>query len=176
VSDLIIIHWWIYINMYHWVYGLLSSSRIINNWKTQHLGNWICFHLQATGGGDTYSVGSLSKSWLASLALCTFNNWKKQFFHLLKMVWESASRSPFSFITSLLIGWQPLLNSFIPLYTSLIFLFFASSLILSIYSFLLIQECLLASHLILLRLSSGLWSDNSEHHSLNHSSCFFNSQ
>jgi hypothetical protein len=36
---------------------------------------------------------------LTSLALCTLNNWEKQFFYLHKMLWESASRSPFSSFT-----------------------------------------------------------------------------
>jgi hypothetical protein len=41
---------------------------------------------------------------LKSLTLCTFYNWEKQFFHLFKMVWESASRSPFSSFTKFLLG------------------------------------------------------------------------
>jgi hypothetical protein len=48
---------------------------------------------------------------------------------------ESASRSPFSSFTKLLLGWYPLLNSFIPLYRSLMFLFLLFVAISSILSF-----------------------------------------
>jgi hypothetical protein len=69
----------------------------------------------------------------------------------IKMLWKSASRPPFSSFTKLLPGWQPLLNSSLSLYRSLMFLvlvFVASSLILSFrYSFFLFLKCLLTSRL-----------------------------
>jgi hypothetical protein len=58
-----------------------------------------------------------------SLTLCTLYNQEKTFFHIVKMLWVSASRSPFSSFTKLLLGWQLLLNSFSLLHRSLMFLF-----------------------------------------------------
>jgi hypothetical protein len=59
--------------------------------------------------------------------------------------------------TKLLLGWWTVLNLFIPLHRSLMFLFLlfvASSLILCIrYSLFLLLKCLLASHLMIFRLS-----------------------
>jgi hypothetical protein len=34
----------------HWVSVLCPSSGILNNWKTQRVGNSICFHPQVSGG------------------------------------------------------------------------------------------------------------------------------
>jgi hypothetical protein len=34
----------------HWVCGLCPLSGIVNNYKMQHFGNWIYFHLQVKGG------------------------------------------------------------------------------------------------------------------------------
>jgi hypothetical protein len=34
----------------HWVSSHCSLSGILNNYKTQHFWNWICFHLQMRGG------------------------------------------------------------------------------------------------------------------------------
>jgi hypothetical protein len=48
-------------NQNQWVSGLCPSSGILNSYKTQRFGNWICSRLQASGG-DTYLVGSLRKS------------------------------------------------------------------------------------------------------------------
>jgi hypothetical protein len=90
---------------------------------------------------------------LTSLILCTLSNWENDFFRLFKMLWESANRSPFSSFTSLFLGWCPLLNSFIPLYRSLMFLslmFVASSFFLSfVHSLYLFLKCCLASRLTL---------------------------
>jgi hypothetical protein len=60
---------------------------------------------------------------LTVLTLCTFNNWQNYFLHLIKMLWESASGSPLCSFIQLHSGWQPLLNVFILLCKSLIFLF-----------------------------------------------------
>jgi hypothetical protein len=34
----------------HLIYRLSTWSGILNNWKTQHFGNWIYVHLQERGG------------------------------------------------------------------------------------------------------------------------------
>src|SRR5215470_18049717 len=84
-----------------------------------------------------------------------------------QILWESATRSPFSSFTTLVLGWYPLLNSLIPLYKSLIFLFLlfvSSSLILAFrYSFFLFLKCLLASCLTLCRLSPLFWFGSCNH-------------
>jgi hypothetical protein len=96
-----------------------------------------------------------------SLTPCIFNSWEKWFRHLAQILWESATRSPFSSFTTLFLGWYPLLKSLIPLYKSLILfflLFVSSSLILAFrYSFFLFVKCLLVSHLTLCRLSPLFW-------------------
>jgi hypothetical protein len=55
-----------------------------------------------------------------SLTLC---NQEKRFFHIFKILWESASRSPFSSFRKLIPGWKFLLNLCISLHRSLLFLF-----------------------------------------------------
>jgi hypothetical protein len=75
-------------------------------------------NLKGLGSGTNSSAVCISIC-LTSLALCTFNNWEKNFLHLFKMLWESASRSQFFSFTKLLLGCYPFLNSFNPLYRSL---------------------------------------------------------
>jgi hypothetical protein len=43
---------------------------------------------------------------LTSLTLCTFNSWEKWFLHLSKVLWESATKSPFSTFAVLVLGWH----------------------------------------------------------------------
>jgi hypothetical protein len=56
--------WWLLVAAYetqnYWVFGLCPTFDILNNYRTQHFGNRICFRPQVRE--DTYSVGSLRKS------------------------------------------------------------------------------------------------------------------
>ena len=45
-----------------------------------------------------------------SLTPCTLNSWEKEFLHLATILWESATRSPFSSFTILHLGLVPLLK------------------------------------------------------------------
>ena len=54
-----------------------------------------------------------------SLTPCTLNKWEKYFLHLTTILWVSATRSPFSSLTILHLGWYPFLKSLMPLYKSL---------------------------------------------------------
>src|SRR5215475_12561829 len=73
------------------------------------------------------------------------------------MLWESATKSPFSSFTIPLLGRYPFLTSLMPLYKSLILfilLLVSSSSILPFkYAFFLFLKCLLASRLTLFRVS-----------------------
>jgi hypothetical protein len=42
---------------------------------------------------------------LPSLTPCTFNVWQKRFLRLAKILWMSATRSPFSSYVILVLGW-----------------------------------------------------------------------
>jgi len=45
---------------------------------------------------------------LVSLTPCTFSSWEKWFLHLAKIVWQSLTKSPLSFVTIVLLGhWCP---------------------------------------------------------------------
>jgi hypothetical protein len=54
-------------------------------------------------GSDNGSTVCISV-YLTSLMPYAFNNWQKQFFNLHKILWESASSSPFSLFTKLVLG------------------------------------------------------------------------
>jgi hypothetical protein len=67
-------------------------------------------------GSSVNGLACCISVYVTPLTLCTF-------FHLFKILWGSASRLPLSSYTSLVVGWNPFLNSFMPLYSSLMFLF-----------------------------------------------------
>ena len=68
---------------------------------------------KALGSGTSGSAVCISLR-LTSLTQCIFNSWEKWFPHLAKILWESATRSPFSFLTVLVLDWQPFLKSMMP--------------------------------------------------------------
>jgi hypothetical protein len=53
-----------------------------------------------TNGSDVYTSICIT-----SQTLCMFSNWEKYFLYLFKILWESASRSPFSSFTKLFVDW-----------------------------------------------------------------------
>jgi hypothetical protein len=55
-------------------------------------------------GSGTNSSALCISICLTSLALCTFSN-RDVIFPPIQKLWESESRSPFSFFTKLLLGW-----------------------------------------------------------------------
>ena len=94
------------------------------------------------------------------LTPCTMNSWEKYFLHLATILWESATKSPFSSFPILHLGWYPFLKSLMPVYKSLMFwilLLVSSSSILALrYAFFLSLKCLLTSRLTLFRISTLL--------------------
>jgi len=106
----------------------LCYSFSVTNWNSE-----------ALRSGTSVSAVFISVC-LTSLTPCIFNIWEKKLPHLAKILWESATISPLSSFTTLVLSWLPFLKSLMPLYKSLIFfilLLVSSS---SIYSF---QICLL---------------------------------
>ena len=90
----------------------------------------------ALGSGTSGSAVRISAC-LTSLTPCTLNSWQKYFLHLATILWESATKSPFSSFTILHLGWYPFLKSLMPLYKSLMFwilLLVSSSSILALQS------------------------------------------
>ena len=80
---------------------------------------------------------------LISLTTCTFNNREKSFLHLSKILWESATKSPFSNFTILFRGSQQFVNHLCS-YTSTLYVFLLlldsiSSIVTFRYSFLLLE-------------------------------------
>src|SRR5215469_16118303 len=114
---------------------------------------------KALGSGSSGSTVCISAC-LTSLTSCTFNSWEKQFLHLAIILWESATKSPFSSFTIIVLGWYPFLKTLMPLYKSLTFLTLllvsSSSILAFRYAFFLFLKCLLASRLILFKLSTLL--------------------
>ena len=98
---------------------------------------------------------------LTSLTPCTLNSWEKYFLYLATVMWESATKSPFSSFTILHLGWYSFLKSLVPLYKSLkfwILLLVSNSSILALrYACYLSLKCLLTSRLTLFRISTLLW-------------------
>jgi len=80
-----------------------------------HLSN-ILIHVQqffsfATANSTSKALGSGTSRYavcipvcLPSLIPCIFNSWEKRFLHLAKILWESATKSPFSSFTILVLG------------------------------------------------------------------------
>ena len=75
---------------------------------------------EALGSGTSGSAVCISAC-PTSLTPCTLNSWEKYFLHLATILWESATRSPFSSFTILHLAWYPFLKSLMPLFKSLIF-------------------------------------------------------
>jgi hypothetical protein len=44
----------VYNTQNYWVFGIFPSSGILETRKTQHFGNWICFHPQVRGKTPTH--------------------------------------------------------------------------------------------------------------------------
>ena len=115
---------------------------------------------KALGSGTSGSAVCISAC-LTFLAPCTFNSWEKYFLHPVIILWESATKSPFSSFTIKVLGRYPFLKSLMPLYKSVILLILllasSSSILAFRYAFFLFLKCLLASRLTLFRLSKLLW-------------------
>jgi hypothetical protein len=89
----------------------VSHPAEINSASICSLQGELCFFNFAIGISTSKELGSSSNGsalcisiYLTSLTLCTFINWEKYFFHIIKTLWGSASRSPFTFLTKLLLG------------------------------------------------------------------------
>ena len=121
--------------------------------------------LRALGSGTSGSALCISVC-LTLLTPCIFSSWEKWLLYLAKILWESATKSPFSSFSILVLGWYLFLKSLMCVYKSLIFLILllvlSSSILAFRYPFLFLK-CLLSSRLILFRLSTLLWLGSCTH-------------